>query len=96
MLISPEYDDLDDTISPCLRIGADSLRNCRMKGSLAFGGSTAISGNDTEISEWAEARSKVWIKLSDIRAKTTNPNQRRKFDTRTRPHGVRHSGARPI
>ena len=66
MLISPEYDDLDDTISPCLRIGADSLRNCRMKSSLAFGGSTAISGNDTEISEWAEAQSKVWIKLSDI------------------------------
>ena len=66
MLISPEYDDLDDTISPCLRIGADSLRNCRMKGPLAFGCSTAISGNDTEISEWAEARRKVWIKLSGI------------------------------
>ena len=46
MLISPEYDDLDDTISPCLRIGADSLRNCRMTGSLAFGASTAIRGGN--------------------------------------------------
>ena len=44
MLISPEYDDLNDTLPPCLRIGADSLRKCRMKGSLAFGGSTAIHG----------------------------------------------------
>ena len=46
MLNSPEYDDLNDTHSPCLRIGADSLRNCRMKGSLAFGGSTAIRGGN--------------------------------------------------
>ena len=46
MLISPEYDDLNDTLPPCLRIGADYLRKCRMKGSLAFGGSTAIHGGD--------------------------------------------------
>ena len=48
MLISPEYDDLNDTLPPCLRIGADSLRKCRMKGSLAFGGSTAIHGGGLE------------------------------------------------